>query len=176
MNLGGKQKDLLIPTELGINIIKYIFETMPYLCDLKFTSKMENDLDDIINSKNNKKEILDNIYSKITTSLNEINPTDDNTRKEKENNTGFINTRYGQCYYNKEKNTYTNIEPYLKWKKIKFEDLKDDEIRFLSSLPKKISYLNKPFNLHIGKFGLYLKDNKNNNHKLDKNLWNTYIS
>jgi DNA topoisomerase I len=183
LNLGGKQKDLLIPTELGMNIIKYIFETMPYLCDLKFTSKMENDLDDIINAKNNKKDILDGIYSKITASLTEISPCgmdnalNDNKSidEKKEYNTGFITTRYGQCYYNKEKNTYTNIEPYLKWKKIKIEDLTVIEKAFLSSLPKKVTYLDKPFNLHIGKFGLYLKDNKNNNHKLDKKLWSSYV-
>jgi DNA topoisomerase I len=181
INLGGKQKDLLIPTDLGMNVIKYIYEIMPYLCDLKFTSKMENDLDDIINGNNNKKAILDSIYSKITsslTSLAELNTSSSNiTNKEKkEYNTGFITTRYGQCYYNKEQNTYTNIEPYLKWKKCKLSDLKDTEINFLSSLPKKVIHLNKAFNLHIGKFGLYLKDDKNNNHKLEKKLWTTFIT
>jgi hypothetical protein len=148
---------------------------------------MENDLDDIINAKNNKKDILDSIYSKITASLTEISPRSSggldnalndnkNSNEKKEYNTGFITTRYGQCYYSKEKNTYTNIEPYLKWKKIKMEDLTVTEKAFLSSLPKKVTYLDKPFNLHIGKFGLYLKDNKNNNHKLDKKLWSSYVS
>lgn len=180
MNLGGKQKDLLIPIELGINIIKYIYETMPYLCDLKFTSKMESDLDDIINAKNNKKNILDSIYAKITTSLSSLAshaPLElECVEVKKEYATGFIKTRYGQCYYNKEKNTYTNIEPYLNWKKVKIEELKDNEVKFLSSLPKKVTYLNKPFDLHIGKFGLYLKDDKNNNHKIDKKIWNTFIT
>jgi DNA topoisomerase I len=181
INIGGKQKDLLIPTELGINIIKYIYEIMPYLCDLKFTSKMESDLDDIINAKNNKKDILDSIYSKITTSLHDICLDNESkngncSKEKKEYSTGFVNTRYGQCYYNKEKNAYTNIEPYLKWKKVKVENLKDNEVKFLSSLPKKVIYLSKPFNLHIGKFGLYLKDSKNNNHNLDKKLWDSYIT
>ena len=75
INLGGSSKDLLIPTELGINVIKYIYDVMPYLCDLKFTSKMENDLDDIINMKNDKKKILDDIYSKISKSLKDIQLT-----------------------------------------------------------------------------------------------------
>jgi DNA topoisomerase-1 len=188
MNIGGKQKDLLIPTDLGINVIKYIFEIMPYLCDLKFTSKMESDLDDIINAKNNKKDILDSIYSKIMSSLATLSSLATTTGtvgedgaaraakpEKKENATGFMNTRYGQCYYNKEKNTYTSIEPYLKWKKVKLEDLKETEKTFLASLPKKVTYLNKPFNLHIGKFGLYLKDDKNNNHKLDKKLWGSFV-
>ena len=50
INLGGTQKDLLVPTELGIDVIKYIYEMCPYLCDLKFTSKMEDELDKIINA------------------------------------------------------------------------------------------------------------------------------
>jgi len=54
IQLGGKQKDLLLPTNLGLDIIKYLFEITPYLCDLKFTSNMEQDLDNIICKKNTK--------------------------------------------------------------------------------------------------------------------------
>jgi DNA topoisomerase-1 len=183
INLGGKSKDLLIPTELGIEVIKYIFEVLPYLCDLKFTSNMEKDLDDIINLKNNKKTILDDIYNKISKSLKSIG-IDDTIGKKNEKNIklnkedykdGIVKTRYGICYYNKSKDTYTNVEPYLKWKGKDANNLDSTDIKFLSSLPKEVVYLNMPYKLHIGRYGLYLKDDKNVNHKIEKKIWNTFI-
>jgi DNA topoisomerase-1 len=176
INLGGKNKDLLIPTELGIDVIKYIYEVLPYLCDLKFTSNMEKDLDDIINLKNNKKTILDDIYSKISKSLEIIQIDNKSSKIAKEDyKDGVIQTRYGICYYNKSKNTYTNIEPYLKWKGKEANNLDSKDINFISSLPKEVVYLNKPYKLHIGRYGLYLKDDKNVNHKIEKKIWNTFI-
>jgi DNA topoisomerase-1 len=182
INLGGKQKDLLVPTELGLEVIKYIFDTFPYLCDLKFTAKMENELDKIINANITKDTLLNELYSKIKYSIdnakdyNGVNGTtnkvNDNAKKIKE--TGIHTTRYGICYYNKDIDKYTNIEPYLKWKKITKEQLTAKDINFISSLPKPIEYLGNKYNLYLGKYGIYLKDNKNNNHKLDKNLWDTY--
>jgi DNA topoisomerase-1 len=183
INLGGKQKDLLVPTDLGLEVIKYIYEIFPYLCDLKFTSKMEDELDKIINAKMNKEIILNELYGKINHSIETANldafsanggmqNNSENTNKEKK--TGIITTRYGICYYNKELDKYTNIEPYLKWKKKGKDELTEEDIKFISSLPKPIEYLGKKYDLHLGKYGIYLKDNKNNNHKLDKKLWNNY--
>jgi DNA topoisomerase-1 len=175
INLGGSSKDLLIPTELGINVIKYIYDVMPYLCDLKFTSKMENDLDDIINMKNDKKKILDDIYSKISKSLKDIQLTPCVSKSKIEYKDGFITTRYGHCYYNKSSNTYTNIESYLKWKNKKFDDLNEGDLAFISSLPKDVNHLGKPFKLHLGRYGLYLKDDNNINHKIEKKLWGSFM-
>jgi len=175
INLGGSSKDLLIPTELGINVIKYIYDVMPYLCDLKFTSKMENDLDDIINMKNNKKNILDDIYSKISKSLKDIQLTPCVSKSKIEYKDGFITTRYGHCYYNKSSNTYTNIESYLKWKNKNFDELNERDLTFISSLPKDVNHLGKPFKLHLGRYGLYLKDDNNINHKIEKKLWSSFM-
>ena len=178
INLGGNSKDLLIPTELGINVIEYIFDVMPYLCDLKFTSKMEDDLDDIINMKNNKKNILDDIYSKISKSLQALPASSSGTcgkKSKTEYKDGFITTRYGPCYYNKCRDSYTNIDSYLKWKKKTFDELNDVDLAFIASLPKDVIHLGKPFKLHMGRYGLYLKDDKCANHKLEKKLWSSFI-
>ena len=185
INLGGQQKDLLVPTELGLEVIKYIFEIFPYLCDLKFTSKMEDELDKIINAAMTKDIILNELYTKIKYSIENANTDalnygggihsgEQSSKVSKEKKTGILTTRYGVCYYNKELDKYTNIEPYLKWKKKGKEELTEEDIKFISSLPKPIEYLGKKYNLHLGKFGIYLKDDKNNNHKLDKKLWNNY--
>ena len=184
INLGGTQKDLLVPTELGIDVIKYIYEMCPYLCDLKFTSKMEDELDKIINATITKDVILNELYTKIKHSIDAAvatnssnggnNNNNNNNTNSKEKKTGVLTTRYGVCYYNKDLDKYTNIEPYLKWKKITKEGLTAKDIDFISSLPKPIEHQGKKYNLLLGKFGIYLKDNKNNNHKLDKKLWSMY--
>ena len=182
INLGGTQKDLLVPTELGIDVIKYIYEMCPYLCDLKFTSKMEDELDKIINATITKDVILNELYKKIKHSIDAANVStnssngynNNNNTNNKEKKTGVLTTRYGVCYYNKDLDKYTNIEPYLKWKKITKEGLTAKDIDFISSLPKPIEHQGKKYNLLLGKFGIYLKDNKNNNHKLDKTLWSMY--
>jgi len=181
INLGGKQKDLLVPTELGLDVIKYIFELFPYLCDLKFTSKMEDELDKIINASITKEDILNDLFAKIKSSIREadvdVSAGGNGTNGSKtsyEKKTGILTTRYGVCYYNKDTDKYTNIEPYIKWKQITKEQLTERDITFISSLPKPVEYLGKKYNLHLGKYGIYLKDNKNNNHKLDKKLWNDY--
>ena len=183
INLGGKQKDLLVPTELGLDVIKYIFEIFPYLCDLKFTSKMEDELDKIINASITKDVILNELYNKIKNSIDiadaagvssgAISSSGSNSSKDKK--TGILTTRFGTCYYNKELDKYTNIEPYLTWKKLTKDELTDKDIKFISSLPKPIEYLGKKYDLHLGKYGIYLKDKKNNNHKLDKKLWDSYL-
>jgi DNA topoisomerase-1 len=181
INLGGKQKDLLVPTELGLDVIKYIFELFPYLCDLKFTSKMEDELDKIINASITKEDILNDLFAKIKLSIREAdvdvsaggNGTN-GTKTSHEKKTGILTTRYGVCYYNKDTDKYTNVEPYLKWKKITKEELTERDITFISSLPKPVEYLGKKYNLLLGKYGIYLKDNKNNNHKLDKKLWGDF--
>ena len=181
INLGGKQKDLLVPTELGLEVIKYIFELFPYLCDLKFTSNMEDELDKIMNVIITKEVLLNDLYAKIKASIatiasvpDTVGGNGDGSGVAKEKKTGILTTRYGVCYYNKDTDKYTNIEPYLKWKQITKEQLTERDITFISSLPKPIEYGGKKYNLLIGKYGIYLKDNKNNNHKLDKNLWNDY--
>lgn len=180
INLGGKQKDLLVPTELGLDVLKYIYELFPYLCDLKFTSKMEDELDKIINASITKDVILNDLYAKIKCSISEAGigsatgDTGGSTGEHKEKKTGILTTRYGVCYYNKDTDKYTNIEPYLKWKQITKEALTERDIVFISSLPKPVEYVGKKYNLLLGKYGLYLKDNKNNNHKLDKKLWNDF--
>lgn len=175
INLGGKQKDLLVPTDLGIEIIKYIYEVFPYLCDLKFTSKMEDELDKIINASITKDAILRDLYTKIMASVVTANCGGTTVSKTVgEKRSGILTTRFGVCYYNKELDKYTSIDPYLKWKKKTKEQLTEKDIAFISSLPKPIEYLGNKYHLHLGKYGIYLKDNKNNNHKLDKKLWDTY--
>jgi len=176
INIGGKEKDLLIPTETGILICDYLKIISPYLCDLKFTALMENELDEIMTGANNI-DILNNLNNKINNTI-AISANDNKsfiTLSNELPKSPIINTKYGYCYYHSDTKKYTNIESYLSWKKIKVDKLEKKDIDFLASLPKKIVIDNKIFYINIGKYGLYLKDESNNNIKLDKKKWDDLI-
>jgi DNA topoisomerase-1 len=179
LNLGGKQKDLMIPTELGLDVAKYLYEVIPYLCDLKFTAKMEADLDDIMCQKATKEAVLNQLHSQISASIQAINikPLHSvvNNVKETKKDTGIVKTRYGMCYYDKDSNKYTNIDSYLRWKKKTVDGLSETDLAFFRSLPKKITLDAIHYWIHLGKFGLYLKDDSGTNSKLDKKLWSNYV-
>ncbi len=167
---GGKNSDLLVPTDLGIKSIEYLNTIIPFLLNINFTAEMENALDKISIGEITKENILQQFYDKIYPIINihgNINNNFENKRK-----TGIIKSKYGYCYYHEKDNRYTNIEPYLSWKKKSAEQLENKEITFLGSLPKKIE---DGMILHIGKYGLYLKDNNNKNIKLDKKKWDSFI-
>ena len=172
LNIGGKQKDLLVPTALGIQIIEYLQTIIPFLLDIQFTATMEESLDKICQKEMSKKDLLDNFYNNYiqpVVSHYQPSPTSKTTDTKQ---SGIIQTRYGYCYYHASSKRYTNIESYLKWKNIQAEELQDKDIRFLKSLPKKLA---DGTELHIGPYGLYIKD-KNKNCKLDKNKWAEFIS
>jgi hypothetical protein len=78
------------------------------------------------------------------------------------------------CYYDKDSNKYTNIDSYLRWKKKTVDSITETDLAFFKSLPKKIKLDAKHYWIHLGKFGLYLKDDSGANSKLDKKLWSSY--
>lgn len=51
-----------VPTELGEVVLKMLVEFFPEILDVKFTAKMENDLDEIEEGKENWVEIIDEFY------------------------------------------------------------------------------------------------------------------
>lgn len=170
LNTAGKSKDLLVPSELGINCINYLEKIIPFLLNVDFTSQMESALDKISIGDLTKKITLNEFYNKIKPIIDRYTlNTSINNKKD-----GIIKSKYGYCYYHEKDNRYLNIESYLTWKNKSANDLNDNEIKFLKSLPKKIDDTHE---LHLGKYGLYLKNIINNNNiKLDKKKWDSYIN
>jgi len=173
INIGGKAKDLLVPTELGINIVSYLQSVVPYLLDIKFTAKMEDSLDKICEKYITKEQLLTDFYRDfIVPVMPSSNTQTLQQQQSKKMESGIIKTKYGYCYYHASAKRYTNIESYLKWKNITVEQLQEKDIKFLRSLPKKLS---DGTELHIGPYGLYIK-NKNKNCKLDQSKWESFLS
>lgn len=172
IKIGGSNKDLLVPTELGIKITNYLNSITPFLLDLKFTAHMEEALDKISNKETTKIDTLNAFYMKLKPVIDE-NVMAKIKKQTIKKQTGIIKTKYGYAYYNAETNKYTNIESYLKWKNIKPEQLTDKDIKFIASLPKKIDDM---YTVHIGQYGLYLKDKNNKNIKIEKNKWDNLVN
>ena len=170
ISLGGKSKDLLVPTSLGINIVQYLQDLIPFLLDIHFTSKMENALDSICEKQTTKEFVLNDFY--INHLLPIVNCTSDLKAQSKHKETGIMKTKYGYCYYDAKKNKYTNIEAYLKWRGVLANALSKQDIKFISSLPKK---LDNGTYLAMGQYGLYIKDH-DKNIRLDKSKWLEYMN
>ena len=172
LNTSGKSKDLLVPTELGINCINYLETIIPFLLNINFTAQMESALDKISIGELTKKNTLNEFYNKIKPIIDKYTNKSKSMINDKKD--GIIKSKYGYCYYHEKDNRYLNIESYLTWKNKNANDLDDNEIKFLKSLPKKIDNSHE---LHLGKYGLYLKNIINNNNiKLDKKKWESYIN
>jgi DNA topoisomerase-1 len=173
ISVGGKQKDLLVPTELGIKIITYLETMVPFLLDIHFTATMEDSLDKICQKEMSKKQLLDGFYNNYLAPVVKMNEHTKrvSSKPAKTFASGIVKTKYGYCYYHASTKKYTNIESYLKWKNITVEGLQEKDIKFLKSLPKK---LEDGTELHIGQYGLYIK-NKNKNCKLDQSKWESYV-
>jgi DNA topoisomerase-1 len=170
ITVGGKSKDLLVPTTLAFDIINHLKNIVPFLLDIHFTSKMENALDDISNKIISKRLILDEFYNNHLLPISITVNTNAKTSKDK--STGIVKTKYGYCYYNSVQKKYINIESYLNWRGLSADKLTDQDIRFLSSLPKT---LEDGTQLLLGQYGLYIKD-QNKNIKLEKSKWIMYLN
>jgi DNA topoisomerase-1 len=60
-----------VPTEIGVNVTKMLTLHFPEIIDIKFTAKMENDLDDVAEGKEDWKEILRKFYNPFNKNLEE---------------------------------------------------------------------------------------------------------
>lgn len=172
LQIGGKEKDKMIPTELGINIIEYLKTIVPYLLDAKFTSEMEDSMDKIATNKLEKMKVLTEFYQRFKTSLPEMKAAPSASpkalREFPELSCNIIKTKYGDAIYQTDKKKFHSLKPYLDWRNIDLAQLTENDVQFLISFPIKINGTNRE--IHIGQYGLYIKD-KNENIKMPNYLW-----
>jgi DNA topoisomerase-1 len=171
IEVGCKAKDQLLPTSLGVKVTNYMKANVPFLLDTHFTAKMEDTLDKICDASISKKVVLDDFYHNHLLPIIHTHHMPDEPKICTKKESGIMKTKYGYCYYDASKNKYTNLESYLKWQQKSASKLQDKDIQFIKSLPRR---LNNGTELHIGQYGLYIKD-KNKNIRLDKSKWDAYL-
>jgi len=166
----GKENKKIIPTELGIKITKFLQENFNNIMQIDFTSDFETYLDKIADGKATTYNVLDKFYKTLEPIIEKLNIAK-NTNNDKllgihpiTNQQLFIGSgKYG---------------PYIKTienEKFKFFSIENLDISLnealeIISYPKIIGKLNKKkVELCKGKFGLYIKYDKNN-YSINKNI------
>lgn len=165
----GKEKQKLIPTEIGVKVTKFLESNFDNIMDFKFTANLENELDEVVEGKKIWTNILrsfwDNLIPKVEGLLKEKNVRNNNDRElgkcPRTNYDVCVGiSKYGpvvKMLMGKE-TKYASIE-----KPLKMESITLDEALNLLSYPKMLGDHNgKELKLNKGKYGLYLTyDGKN---------------
>ena len=189
ITFGGTEKDRFIPSSIGIQIVDYLDTYFENLMDYPFTAHLEDQLDQISRKEMSKQTLLTNFYKTLETNIKivekerkeysksnpkpktkkEVEPTKTNILKEfPDLDTNLIKTRYGPALYHTSTKTFTSVTPFLQWKHKDPEELSEQDVIFLKSLPIK---LNEDTSIQYGRYGLYLM-HQQKNHRLDKKYWN----
>jgi DNA topoisomerase-1 len=190
---GGKERDFLIPTSLGVRVVGYLQPIVPFIVDPVFTSHMETDLDKIMNGTANKVTTLNNFYKIFHTAVEKAkndaatikaisatsNTSDGAPKKlypkaesilhKYTDDILVVKTKYGPALLKVSESKWYSIKPFIDWKKKTFAEVGTDELRFIMSLPIKIATTER--SLCIGPRGLYIKDTNGLNYILPEEHW-----
>ena len=137
-------------TEIGKEIVEYLNEVAPYIINPETTKIMEEQIELVAEGKVDYKKILDRFNKTIDESI--LNAP----KRTIETEPKLIKTKYGKCILTPNKK-YINYEGYLK--QLDKKSLSKNDITFLVKLPIKYKDYQE---LVIGKYGIYLKDGRNN--------------
>jgi DNA topoisomerase-1 len=137
-------------TEIGKEIVEYLNEVAPYIINPETTKIMEEQIELVAEGKVDYKKILDKFNKTIDESI--LNAP----KRTIESEPKLIKTKYGKCILTSNKK-YINYEGYLK--QLDKKSLSKNDITFLVKLP--IKYKDDQ-DLVVGRYGIYLKDGKNN--------------
>ena len=137
-------------TDIGKEIVEYLNEVAPYIINPETTKIMEEQIELVAEGKVNYKKILDKFNKTIDESI--LNAP----KRTVETEPKLIKTKYGKCILTPNKK-YINYEGYLK--QLDKKSLSKNDITFLVKLPIKYK---EDQDLVVGKYGIYLKDGKNN--------------
>jgi DNA topoisomerase-1 len=172
----GAEKTRIVPTDIGVEIDKYLSETFDYILDKKFTANMEADLDRIANGDKERIKVLSSFWTPFKKDLEKYGKIAKTSRVELKTESNEFNikgkkyivriARYGPVieYDDKDgKKEYIPLKDYLKYVGKEYTDVDEKDIKLLTRIPFVVAEVNgKPIELHLGRYGLYLKYNENN--------------
>ena len=186
INLGGKETDRFIPNSIAQPLVSYLQDIFPSLLDYKFTANMEDQLDAITRKETSKQTLLTQFYKNLLPILEKATQDQKEWRKNNPKSatktstgpaalqtfgqTSLVNTRFGPALYTAATKSWVSLTPFLKWRKKEPTDLTQQDVDFLTSLPKT---LNQTTKLAYGRYGLYLI-HKEKNEKLPRDLWDDF--
>lgn len=171
----GLEKGKYVPTEVGIEVDKFLEENFDYIIDKEFTAHMEADLDRVADGKKSRVEVLKAFWTPFAKDILKFDKIskENKIKIETESNDFTIKgkkytvrlARYGPViqYEENGKKEYIAIKSYLKYTGKEYTDVDQNDIIFLTKLPYKVGEVkSKSVDVHMGPYGLYLKYNGNN--------------
>lgn len=167
-----EERSVITPTEVGVKVNDFLIKRFPGIINPKFTALMETDLDSIASGLKNLKNVMSKFYepfmveylkhSKVSKKIvaDETKPIVFNIKGKE-----YIvrNAKYGPVI--QEGNNFISLKQYLLDTKKTITDIKERDIKMLTSLPVDIG---DGVSLNYGRYGFYLS-NGTKNRKIFKN-------
>ena len=162
----GSEKNKLYPTDIALITNDFLVTNFADITNYDFTAKVEKELDDIAEGKNNWIKMLQNFYDKF---ISEVNKCSNSERVEFTSRLLGVDPKTGKNIYvriakfgpviqigDKNKNEKPHFINLLKGQNV--ESITLNDVLKLMSFPKKIGeYKNKEVIVNIGPYGAYIK-------------------
>ena len=161
----GSEKNKLYPTDIALITNDFLVTNFADITNYDFTAKVEKELDDIAEGKNNWIKMLQNFYDKF---INEVNKCSNSERVEFTSRLLGVDPKTGKNIYvriakfgpviqigDKNENEKPHFINLLKGQNV--ESITLNDVLKLMSFPKKIGeYKNKEVIVNIGPYGAYI--------------------
>ena len=162
----GSEKNKLYPTDIALITNDFLVTNFADITNYDFTAKVEKELDDIAEGKNNWIKMLQNFYDKF---ISEVNKCSNSERIEFTSRLLGVDPKTGKNIYvriakfgpviqigDKNENEKPHFINLLKGQNV--ESITLNDVLKLMSFPKKIGeYKNKEVIVNIGPYGAYIK-------------------
>ena len=162
----GSEKNKLYPTDIALITNDFLVTNFAEITNYDFTAKVEKELDDIAEGKNNWIKMLQNFYDKF---INEVNKCSNSERVEFTSRLLGVDPKTGKNIYvriakfgpviqigDKNENEKPHFINLLKGQNV--ESITLNDVLKLMSFPKIIGeYKNKEVIVNIGPYGAYIK-------------------
>jgi DNA topoisomerase-1 len=174
----GHERSKLVPSDIGIEIDKFMENNFNYIIDRKFTATMEEDLDKIAEGVVTKNDVLSMFWKTFGTDVERVESVkkSEKVKIAPEQLSYTVNgieyiirlTKFGPViqykpYQNAEQDKYIDIKAYLKYTNKSYTNVSKEDVVFLTNLPRRIATINGyDLMLTAGPYGLYFKYNDEN--------------
>ena len=162
----GSEKNKLYPTDIALITNDFLVTNFAEITNYDFTAKVEKELDDIAEGKNNWIKMLQNFYDKF---ISEVNKCSNSERVEFTSRLLGVDPKTGKNIYvriakfgpviqigDKNENEKPHFINLLKGQNV--ESITLNDVLKLMSFPKRIGeYKNKEVIVNIGPYGAYIK-------------------
>ena len=170
----GAQKNALVPTDTGLNILAYLNTHFEDMISPQMTASMETQLDTIASGEATMQGTLTTFWGqlkgKVDAATEATKTVANNAQKEKykekevvefqiQDKTYWVReARYGPVIEHEEngKKAYVSLGPYLEIFGSKLSDVTQADVTLLTSIPQALTGPMQGWTLHYGRYGFYL--------------------